>query len=112
MLAFLVAQLVKNLSAMQETWVQSLGWGFQTGIFVDRMVSEELMGKYQQKPEICEGENCARSFEHSREKEQPGIEVLVQGPTLRGGTAAEVTVAGVYVYRERGHVKQKCEVQG
>ena len=22
----LVAQLVKNLSAMQETWVQSLGW--------------------------------------------------------------------------------------
>ena len=26
MLAFLVAQLVKNLSAMQETWVQSLGW--------------------------------------------------------------------------------------
>ena len=23
---FLVAQLVKNLSAMQETWVQSLGW--------------------------------------------------------------------------------------
>ena len=70
------------------------------------------MGKYQQKPEICEGENCARSCEHSREKEQPGIEVLVQGPTLRGGTAAEVTVAGVYVYRERGNVKQKCEVQG
>ena len=24
--AFPVAQLVKNLSAMQETWVQSLGW--------------------------------------------------------------------------------------
>ena len=24
--AFLVAQLVKNLLAMQETWVQSLGW--------------------------------------------------------------------------------------
>ena len=24
--AFLVAQLVKNLSAMQETWVLSLGW--------------------------------------------------------------------------------------
>ena len=24
--ASLVAQLVKNLSAMQETWVQSLGW--------------------------------------------------------------------------------------
>ena len=24
--AFLVAQLVKNPSAMQETWVQSLGW--------------------------------------------------------------------------------------
>ena len=24
--AFLVAQTVKNLSAMQETWVQSLGW--------------------------------------------------------------------------------------
>ena len=24
--AFLVAQLVKNLPAMQETWVQSLGW--------------------------------------------------------------------------------------
>ena len=23
---FLVAQLVKNLPAMQETWVQSLGW--------------------------------------------------------------------------------------
>ena len=23
---FLVAQLVKNLSAMQETWVQLLGW--------------------------------------------------------------------------------------
>ena len=23
---FLVAQTVKNLSAMQETWVQSLGW--------------------------------------------------------------------------------------
>ena len=23
---FLVAQLVKNLSAMQKTWVQSLGW--------------------------------------------------------------------------------------
>ena len=23
---FLVAQVVKNLSAMQETWVQSLGW--------------------------------------------------------------------------------------
>jgi len=25
-LGFLVAQLVKNLPAMQETWVQSLGW--------------------------------------------------------------------------------------
>ena len=25
-LAFLVAQMVKNLPAMQETWVQSLGW--------------------------------------------------------------------------------------
>ena len=25
-LASLVAQMVKNLSAMQETWVQSLGW--------------------------------------------------------------------------------------
>ena len=24
--AFLVTQMVKNLSAMQETWVQSLGW--------------------------------------------------------------------------------------
>ena len=24
--AFLIAQLVKNLPAMQETWVQSLGW--------------------------------------------------------------------------------------
>ena len=24
--AFLVAQLVKNLPAMQESWVQSLGW--------------------------------------------------------------------------------------
>ena len=24
--AFLVAQLVKNMPAMQETWVQSLGW--------------------------------------------------------------------------------------
>ena len=24
--ASLVAQLVKNLNAMQETWVQSLGW--------------------------------------------------------------------------------------
>ena len=24
--AFLVAQIVKNLPAMQETWVQSLGW--------------------------------------------------------------------------------------
>ena len=24
--AFLVAQLVKNLPAMQETWAQSLGW--------------------------------------------------------------------------------------
>ena len=24
--AFLVAQLVKNLPAMQKTWVQSLGW--------------------------------------------------------------------------------------
>ena len=23
---FLIAQLVKNLPAMQETWVQSLGW--------------------------------------------------------------------------------------
>ena len=25
--AFLVAQLAKNLPAMQETWVRSLGWG-------------------------------------------------------------------------------------
>ena len=25
-LAFLVTQLVKNLPAMQETWVRSLGW--------------------------------------------------------------------------------------
>ena len=25
--AFLVAQTVKRLSTMQETWVQSLGWG-------------------------------------------------------------------------------------
>ena len=24
--AFLVSQMVKNLPAMQETWVQSLGW--------------------------------------------------------------------------------------
>ena len=24
--AYLVAQLVKNLSAVQKTWVQSLGW--------------------------------------------------------------------------------------
>ena len=24
--AYLVAQMVKNLPAMQETWVQSLGW--------------------------------------------------------------------------------------
>ena len=44
------------------------------------------------------------------EKEQPGIEVLVQGRTWRGGTAAEVPAAGVSVYRERGDVKQKCEV--
>ena len=41
---------------------------------------------------------------------QPGIEVLVQGPTLRGGTAAQATVAGVSVYGERGNVKQKHEV--
>ena len=26
MWAFLVAQMVKNLPAIQETWVQSLGW--------------------------------------------------------------------------------------
>ena len=26
MLGFLVAQLVKNLPVMRETWVQSLGW--------------------------------------------------------------------------------------
>ena len=25
-MAFLIAQLVKNLPAMQETWVQPLGW--------------------------------------------------------------------------------------
>ena len=25
-MAFLVSQMVKNLHAMQETWVQSLGW--------------------------------------------------------------------------------------
>jgi len=25
-IAFLVAQMVKNLPAMQETWVRSLGW--------------------------------------------------------------------------------------
>ena len=33
-LGFLVAQLVKNLSAMWETWVRSLGWGdsFQEGM--------------------------------------------------------------------------------
>lgn len=30
--------------------------------------------------------------EHSREKEQPGIEVLVQGPTLRGGAKVEASV--------------------
>ena len=41
---------------------------------------------------------------------QPGIEVLVQGPTLRGGTAAQATVAGVSVYGERGNVKQRREV--
>ena len=65
------------------------------------MISEELMGKYQ-----SEGESC----EHSREKVQPGIEVLVQGPTLRGGTAAQATVARVSMYGERGNVKQKREV--
>ena len=26
LVAFLVAQMVKNLPTMQETWVQSLGW--------------------------------------------------------------------------------------
>ena len=61
------------------------------------------MGKYQQKPEIS-GESC----EHSREKVQPGIEVLVQGPTLRGGAAVEASVAGVSVGRERGNVEQEC----
>ena len=29
--ASLIAQLVKNLPAMQETWVQSLGWGRSPG---------------------------------------------------------------------------------
>ena len=41
--------------------------------------------------------------ECSREKEQPGIEVLVQGPTLRGGAAVEASVG-----RERGNVEQEC----
>ena len=29
--ASLVAQTVKNLPAMQETWIQSLGWGAPAG---------------------------------------------------------------------------------
>ena len=38
---------------------------------------------------------------------QPGIEVLVQGPTLRGGTAAQATVAGVSVLWG----KRECEAE-
>ena len=48
--AFLVAQMVKNLPAMQETWVRSLGWedplenGMATHSWWDRVceVAKEL----------------------------------------------------------------------
>lgn len=57
---------------------------------------------------MCRRELCQDlGSEHSR-KEQPGIEVLVRGPTLRGGAAVEASVAGVSVDRERGNVEQEC----
>ena len=51
----LVAQLVKNLPAMQETWVQSLGWedpleeGMTThsNILAQRIPMEEDRGAWQ-----------------------------------------------------------------
>lgn len=38
--------------------------------------------------------------EHSREKEQPGIAVLVQGPASRENSHEEASVAGVRMCRE------------
>ena len=35
--AYFVAQLVKNLPAMQETWVQSLGWDSKQSLSVRKI---------------------------------------------------------------------------
>ena len=51
----LVAQMVKNLPAMQETWVRSLGWenplekgmATQSSIFAQRILWTEEPGKLQ-----------------------------------------------------------------
>ena len=53
--ASLVAQMVKNLLAMQETWVRSLGWenplekgmATQSSIFAQRILWTEEPGKLQ-----------------------------------------------------------------
>ena len=53
--ASLVAQMVKNLPAMQETWVRSLGWenplekgmATQSSIFAQRILWTEEPGKLQ-----------------------------------------------------------------
>ena len=54
-LSYLVAQMVKNLPAMQETWVQSLGWedslekgmGIHSSIFAWRIPQTEEPGRLQ-----------------------------------------------------------------
>lgn len=37
----------------------------------------------------CEGESCAKILGHEHSGRQPGIEVLVQGPTQRGWSKVE-----------------------
>ena len=44
---YLVVQTVKNLPAMQETWVQSLGQGASTPVFLPREWTEEQPGGLQ-----------------------------------------------------------------
>ena len=59
--ASLVAQLVKNLPVMQETWVQSLGWEdpLEKGTTEDEMVGwhHRLSGReFEQAPGVGDGQ--------------------------------------------------------
>ena len=106
----LVAQLVKNLSAMQETWIRSLGWedlleeGMAThsSILAWRIpMTEEGPGKLQSmglqrvNTAQCQSNNSCFTF-----RQQESIDVFIAGARM-SGVDAEEKVSSVWL-------KQSC----